>query len=115
MKTIKILIAASEEMHEETLKFSELIANLNEVLEPRGIELIRVKWNPEKDGAIEDYKRQLSDSEMCLTLFWQSLAENSQQELDTAYNELKNGNNFSWRHTITRQITTWLRSLMVRS
>ena len=93
MKTIKILIAASEEMHEETLKFSELIANLNEVLEPRGIELIRVKWDPEADGSIEDYKRQLSDSEMCLTLFWQSLAENSQQELDTAYNELKNGNN----------------------
>ena len=89
METINILIAASEEMHEETIKFSELIANLNEVLEPRGIELQRVKWNPEKNGSIDEFKRLLEESELCLTLYWQYLAGNSEKELDAAYQRLK--------------------------
>ncbi len=93
MNTIKILIAAPAEMHDEVIRFSELIANLNEVLEPRGIELRRVKWDPESDGSIEEFKSKLSGSEMCLTLYWKSLAGNSQQELDAAYDELKKGNN----------------------
>lgn len=93
MKQIQVLISASVEMHDETLKFSELIANLNEVLEPRGIKLKRIKWNPETDGSLEEFKHQLENSEMCLTLFWQDLVENSEEELDTAYQELKRGNN----------------------
>lgn len=93
MKTIKIMIAASEEMHEEKLEFSNLIEHLNEVLEPRGIELKRIKWNPETDGSIEEFKSKLKECEMCLTLYWRDLAGNSGQELDTAYQELKDGNN----------------------
>ncbi len=87
------MIAASEEMHDETLKFSELIANLNEILEPRGIELERVKWNPETEGSLEEYRSRLSDSEMCITLYWRTLAGDSERELDMAYRELKEGNN----------------------
>lgn len=93
METIKIMIAASEEMHEETIKFSELIANLNEVLEPRGIELERAKWNPETGGSIEKYKTKLNDCEMCLTLYWRELTGNSKQELNTTYKKLKDGKN----------------------
>ena len=93
MKTIKIMIAASEEMHEEKLEFTNLIEHLNEVLEPRGIELKRIKWDPETDGSIEEFKSKLKDCEMCLTLYWRDLAGNSEQELNTAYQELKDGNN----------------------
>ena len=93
MKTIKIMIAASEEMHDEKVQFSNLIEHLNKVLEPRGIELKRVKWNPETDGSIEDFKTKLKDCEMCLTLYWHDLAGNSEQELNTAYQELKVGKN----------------------
>lgn len=93
MKSIKIMIAASEEMHDEKLEFSNLIEHLNVVLEPRGVELKRVKWNPEIDGPIEEYKAKLRECEMCLTLYWRELAGNSEQELDTAYQELKDGNN----------------------
>lgn len=93
MRTIKIMIAASEEMHEEKLEFTNLIEHLNEVLEPRGIELKRIKWDPETDGSIEEYKARLNECEMCLTLYWRDLAGNSEQELDTAYQELKGGNN----------------------
>ena len=93
MKTIKIMIAASEEMHDEKLEFSNLIEHLNEVLEPRGIELKRIKWDPGTDGSIEDFKSKLKECEMCLTLYWRDIAGNSEQELDTAYQELKDGNN----------------------
>ena len=93
MKTIKIMIAASEEMHDEKLEFTNLIEHLNEVLEPRDIELKRIKWDPETDGSIEEYKARLNECEMCLTLYWRDLAGNSEQELDTAYQELKGGNN----------------------
>lgn len=93
MKTIKILIAASEEMHEEKLEFSNLIEHLNEVLEPRGIELKRVKWNPENDCTLEDFKTKLNDCEMCLTLYWNELAGKSEEELNMAYQQLRNGSN----------------------
>ena len=87
------MIAASEEMHDEKMRFSDLIKHLNVVLEPRGIELKRIKWNPDTDGSIEEYKSKLKDCEICLTLYWRDLAGNSEQELDTAYQELKGGNN----------------------
>ena len=93
MKTIKIMIAASEEMHDEKLEFSNLIEHLNEVLEPRGIELKRVKWNPETDGAMEDFMAKLTDCEMCLTLYWKELAGNAEEELKRAYQQLKDGSN----------------------
>ncbi len=93
MKTIKILIAASEELHAEKLEFTNLIEHLNQVLKPRGIELKRVKWNSENDGPIEIYKAKLRDCEMCLNLYWRNLSSNSEEELNTAYQQLKDGNN----------------------
>ncbi|MBO7571239.1 MAG: hypothetical protein J6T48_03705 [Bacteroidales bacterium] len=93
MKTIKIMVAAAEELHEEKLEFSNLIEHLNEALAPRGIVLKRVKWNPETDGNLEDFKAKLNDCEMCLSLYWRDLTGNSQQELTTAYQELKAGQN----------------------
>ena len=87
------MIAASEEMHEEKTNFSSLIEHLNEVLTPRGIELKRVKWDPETDGTLKDYLAELHNCEMCLTLYWRELAGNSEGELNTAYQELKQGNN----------------------
>ena len=93
MKIIKIMIAASEEMHDEKVRFSELIGHLNEVLEPRGVELKRVKWNSETDGSLEDYLTKLHDCEMCLTLYWKELTSNSEEELNKAYQQLKDGEN----------------------
>ena len=93
MKTIKIMIAASEEMHEEKVQFSNLIEHLNEVLEPRGIELKRIKWNSERDGSVEDYIEKLTNCEICLNIYWNELAGNSREELNVAYQQLKDGGN----------------------
>ena len=93
LKTIKVMIAAPDELHREKMDFSGLVESLNEVLEQRGIELKRVKWNPEVDGSLEDYQAKLHDCEMCLTLYWRDLVGNSQDELDSAYRELGDNNN----------------------
>lgn len=93
MKTIKILIAASEELHAEKLEFTSLVEHLNQVLKPRGIELKRIKWDPENDGSIDAYQAKLRDCEMCLNLYWRNLSGNSEEELNTAYQQLKEGKN----------------------
>ena len=93
MKTIKVLIAATEELHDEKIQFSALVEQLNEALRPRGIELERIKWNPETDGSIEDFMAKMHSCEMCLTLYWRELADQSEEELNAAYQSLKDGHN----------------------
>ena len=93
MKTIKILVAASEEMFDEKLAFTDVITALNKALVPRGVELERIKWNPATDGTIEDFRAKLSECEMCLTLYWNELVGNSEGELNAAYQDLKEGKN----------------------
>ena len=93
MKTIKVLIAATEELHDEKIQFTALIAQLNGALRPRGIELERIKWNPETDGSIEDFMAEMHSCEMCLTLYWRELADQSEEELNVAYQSLKDGKN----------------------
>ena len=93
MKTIKVLISASEEMYDEKLAFTDVMTALNKALAPRGVELERIKWNPDTDGTIEDFRAKLSECEMCLTLYWNELAGNSEGELNAAYQDLKEGRN----------------------
>ena len=93
MKAIKVLISASEEMHDEKIQFASLIENLNEALALKGVELERVKWDPASDGSVEDFMAEVKECEMCLTLHWQELAENAEEELAAAYHELKDGHN----------------------
>lgn len=93
MRTIKILITATEELHDEKIQFQTLIEQLNCALGPRGIEIERIKWDPNKDGAIENFKTKMSKCEMCLSLYWRELAKSSEAELKAAYESLKGGQN----------------------
>ena len=44
MKTIKVFIASSEELHIERLEFTDMIQQLNRILKPGGVEIEPVKW-----------------------------------------------------------------------
>lgn len=81
-KEVRVLIAADEELNEEKLEFTELIAHLNEVLEYRGIRLRRLKWTPQ--GA-DNIRKMLSDCEMCLNLYWKNFSRLADEEMETAY------------------------------
>lgn len=89
-KEVKVMIAADEELNEEKLEFTELMAHLNEVLENRGIRLRRVKWTPH--GA-DDFRKELSNCEMCLNLYWTKLPQQADEEMKTAYDLSTNGSN----------------------
>ena len=91
MKTIKVLIAASEELRPEMLEFTNLIEHLNKVLRPRGIELKRIKWNSDEHN--DDYQEKLKDCQFCLKLYWRTLSKHSDEELNIAYESLKKGDN----------------------
>lgn len=81
-KEMKVMIAADEELDEEKLEFTELIAHLNEVLESRGIRLHREKWTPH--GA-DDFREKLLECGMCLNLYWTKMPEQADEEMNTAY------------------------------
>ena len=93
MKIIKIMKEASEKIRDEKLEFTNLMEHLNEVLEPRGIELERIEWSPKEAGSFEEFKEKHKDCKMCLDLYRRDLAGNSGQEHDSAYHELNVGNN----------------------
>lgn len=98
MKTIKVFIASSEELHLERLEFTDMIQQLNKALKPRGIEIEPVKWeyldssmNEERKQA--EYNNALKECELCLVMYWTRFGEYTEEELTTAWESLKAGNN----------------------
>ncbi len=98
MKTIKIFVASSEELRLERLELSDIVANLNYILNKLDINIILVKWEY-MDASMgtahkqEEYNDNLKDCEICLVLYWTKFGLYTKTELDVAYNELKAGHN----------------------
>lgn len=91
-------MASSEELKEERMEIADMTMNLNNSLSKRNINILLVKWEY-LDSSMgiahkqEEYNEQLKDCEICLVLFWNRFGSYTKIELDTAYNELKKGNN----------------------
>lgn len=98
MKTIKVFLASSEELTEERLQFDSLFNHLNRIFRPRGLYLELSKWEY-LDSSMgpkhkqEEYNEELKTCEMCIVMFWTRFGEYTNEELMTAYNELKEGRN----------------------
>lgn len=90
LRDLPIMIAADEELHEEKILFTELIHNLNEVLESRGIHLRRVNWTP---GMCDDFHKIIDSCDICLNLYWRRLSKTADEELNTAYKATCAGKN----------------------
>lgn len=98
MKTIKVFIASSDELHLERLEFTDMIMQLNRVFKTRGFEIEPVKWewhdaSMNRERKQTEYNNALKQCELCLVLYWNKKGEYTEEELNTAYNELKSGNN----------------------
>lgn len=98
MKKIKIFLASSEELKQERLELADFVEHLNYTFEKIGINIQLVKWEyiDSSMGAQhkqEDYNDKLRECEMCMVLYWTKFGLYTKTELDTAYNELKAGNN----------------------
>ena len=98
MKTIKVFIASSEELHLERLEFTDMIQQLNKALKPRGIEIEPVKWeyldsSMNEERKQTEYNNALKECELCLVMYWTRFGEYTEEELTTAWECLKAGNN----------------------
>lgn len=98
MKIIKVFIASSEELHLERLEFIDMIQQLNKSLKPRGIEIEPVKWEY-LDSSMNEERKQtefnniLKECELCLVMYWTRLGKYTEEELTTAWENLKAGGN----------------------
>lgn len=98
MKTVKVFIASSEELHLERLEFTDMIQQLNKALKPRGIEIEPVKWeyldsSMNEERKQTEYNNALKECELCLVMYWTRFGEYTEEELTTAWECLKAGNN----------------------
>lgn len=98
MKTIKIFLASSEELKPEREMMASLANSLNTIFEKQGIQVIVVEWENLNDsmGVLhkqEEYNEKLRTCDICMTLFWSKFGKYTKEELDTAYQQLKEGKN----------------------
>ena len=89
IRDINVMVAGLNELDEDKLEFTDIMAHLNEALIKTGIRLRRVKCS----DRMAEFKKQISDCDMCLNVYWQKLPECAKDNLDYAYTSLKAGNN----------------------
>lgn len=89
IRDINVVVAGLKELDEDKLEFTDIMACLNEALIKTGIRLRRVKCS----DRMAEFKKQISDCDMCLNVYWQKLSECAKDNLDYAYTSLKAGNN----------------------
>lgn len=98
MKNINIFFASSEELKLERGEFSDIIDDLNHALKPLDLMIDPFKWE-HLDSSMgqlhkqEEYNIKIRQCNICLVMFWERFGEYTEQELNTAYEAKRNGNN----------------------
>ena len=111
MEKIKVFIASSSEMKEERLELVYLLViEMNDELESKGYELEPEKWeymDPSMKGCRkeDEYLERLRECEICLSLFWKTLGQYTDEELKVALNEQRNGQFPKLVHVFFRETT----------
>lgn len=91
IKEINIMVAASNELEEDQLEFTDMVASLNMILPSSiGCRMHRVKW---KSGNIADFPDGLNNCEWCLDLYWQQLPNGSIDRVSRTVGAFQLGNN----------------------
>ena len=92
MQTIRIILSADKSLTQERQEISDLVENLNHSLESRGANILMLAWDSAEEKH-EEFKDKISDTDLCMTLYYDTFAEASQAELETAYKALCEGKN----------------------
>lgn len=113
MQTIRIILSADKSLQQERMELADLVENLNHSLERRDANILMLVW----DGSESDqdsFKEKISNTDLCLTLYYDTFDESTQYELDTAYQSLCEGKNpkkiyvyFKEGETVPEQLKTF--------
>lgn len=96
MKILNVFIASSAELKSERMELVDLMQDLNDELETKGVKFKPVLWeymdSSMRAGRKEDeYLVKLRECEICIVLFWRTLGEYTVEELDVAVAEMQAG------------------------
>lgn len=92
MQTIRIILSADKSLQQERMELADLVENLNHSLESRDANILMLVW----DGSESDqdsFKERISETDLCLTLYYDTFDASTQSELETAYQSLCEGKN----------------------
>ena len=94
MKILNVFIASSAELKSERMELVDLMQDLNDELETKGVKFKPVLWeymdSSMRAGRKEDeYLVKLRECEICIVLFWRTLGEYTVEELDVAVAEMQ--------------------------
>lgn len=92
MQTIRIILSANKSLQQERMELADLVENLNHSLESRDANILMLVW----DGSESDqdsFKERISETDLCLTLYYDTFDASTQSELETAYQSLCEGKN----------------------
>ena len=92
MQTIRIILSAAKSLQQEKLELADLVENLNHSLESRNANILMLVWDG-SEAEKNDFKDKISDTDLCLTLYYDTFDESTQSELETAYQSLCEGKN----------------------
>lgn len=88
---VRVFIASSEEVRMERMELIDMLEELNIHLAYRGIEIEAYK--SQYTNSEDEYRKELSNSEVCIVLYWTKFGDYSKAEFETAYTELCAGQN----------------------
>lgn len=92
MQTIRIILSATKSLQQEKLELADLVENLNHSLVSRNAYILMLVWDGSETEK-NDFKDKISDTDLCLALYYDTFDESTQSELETAYQSLCEGKN----------------------
>ena len=110
MQTTRIILSADKSLLQERMELADLVENLNHSLESRDAKILMLVWDG-SEAKEDDFKEKVSNTDICLTLYYDTFDASTQSDLDMAYQSLCDGKNpkkiyvyFKEGETIPRQL-----------
>ena len=110
MQITRIILSADKSLQQERMELADLVENLNHSLENRDAKILMLVWDG-SEAKTDDFKEKVSNTDICLTLYYDTFDAFTQSELDMAYQSLCDGKNpkkiyvyFKEGETISRQL-----------
>ena len=92
MQTIRIILSAGKTLEQERKELADMVENLNHSLERRDANILMLVWDG-TGAAPDSFKENISDKDLCLTLYYDTFDDSAESELETAYRSLCEGKN----------------------
>lgn len=90
---IKVFLATTNDLHEESIEMADLIENMNYILERNNIHIYLTKWDylDDESSSLEKnikYDKTLEESDICIIAFGKEFGSYKEEELKKAFEKV---------------------------